>query len=243
MWVRRTAETRALSIFLALSLAAHLALVIGVRVPRPCPRVAEVQVVTLVEELSLPVPTVTLGSVTSMPPTRSATSRVEPRARGARSSAPRETSAPEAHPSPVTIPVESEATAEPATSGNAGTTEGRDEGPSRGTAQSGQAGGPRVDDAGAVRAFVADVRARVLAARRYPRAALERGLEGDVLVTVEIVRDGRARVLAVEAANVPASLVTAATDAIREASPFPIPATVQREMVRARFPIRFRVEQ
>ena len=95
------------------------------------------------------------------------------------------------------------------------------------------------DDADAVRAFVATLRARVNAARRYPRAAVERGLEGDVVVTLEITRDGSVRILSVSADNVPSMLVTATSDAVHDAGRFPFPPTLTRDVVRARLPIRF----
>lgn len=95
------------------------------------------------------------------------------------------------------------------------------------------------DDASAVRAFVARVRARVLAMRRYPIAAMERGLEGDVIVTLEITRGGEVKILAIDAASAPSMLVTSATNAIRDAGAFPIPPDVTRDVVRARLTIRF----
>jgi protein TonB len=88
-------------------------------------------------------------------------------------------------------------------------------------------------------AYVALVRERLAAHKRYPPLARKRGLEGSVLVRLAIAGDGAlSDVHAVGSA--PDLLARSAVDAARRASPLPPPP---RGPVRIEVPMRFRISE
>ncbi len=74
----------------------------------------------------------------------------------------------------------------------------------------------------------------------YPRAALERGLTGEVQISFTLRRDGEVRSVKLKKSSGERELDSGALEAVRGASPMPpIPSTLDVEELRLKVPIRF----
>ncbi len=86
----------------------------------------------------------------------------------------------------------------------------------------GQAGAAALGEtADALRAYLAGVRARIEAAKRYPRWARRRGIQGEVDLRFRLGPDGRLLGAEVKRSSGAKVLDQAAVEAVRRAAPFP----------------------
>jgi len=107
--------------------------------------------------------------------------------------------------------------------------------PPTGAGRAGSAGDGR---GSAIGAYVAELRALVARAQRYPALARRRRIEGVVVVHLVIRSDGS--IESADAAGGAVALLTrSALDAVERASPFPPPPTAP---LHVELPIRWKIE-
>jgi protein TonB len=92
------------------------------------------------------------------------------------------------------------------------------------------------------RGYIRGVSAAVAKQKRYPRLAVQRGWQGEVLLRVTVDSSGQLLEVVVQQSSGYDSLDREATEMVRRAAPFPMAAGMRREDVTMSLPVQFRLE-
>jgi protein TonB len=101
---------------------------------------------------------------------------------------------------------------------------------------------PTVDQSELRRGYIRGVSAAVAKHKRYPRIAMQRGWQGEVMLRVVVDGNGNLVDVAVQQGSGYDALDKEAMEMVRRAAPFPLTAGMRREELTISLPVQFRLE-